>query len=288
MAIDVRLWFQVVDPLFLFDQTQLSFSVHYLCLQVFHNQRAVCNLVTGHSTRPTTCKSQYRMGKQDFCELAIILVMDHLLLLEESPHFATGHLDICSSRTHPLKTRNQFLQWSKEGGNYTHTYVTGNLKWPQVVLTTCSFRLLVASNRIHSIECFMNYLLLIPMPRQTDHSEREILRSWSVSQSLGKFLAQRLGRTALRTSRRRILNSRRISWPSLFLSSWSNFHSITRRSAVSVTPSICAVVPTKQSKLIRFAIAKNRFRHSDNTIHWFGFNLTYLGWEWWANGWIQS
>lgn len=119
------------------------------------------------------------------------------------------------------------------------------------------------------------------MPRQTDHSDREILRSWSVSQSRGKFLVQRLGLTTLRTSRRRTLNSRRISWPSLFLSSWSNFHSITRRSAVSVTPSVCAVVPgignktrTVEISLIPTVAAKNRKRPGqDRTINLLGIGV---------------
>ena len=87
------------------------------------------------------------------------------------------------------------------------------------------------------------------MPRQTDHSDREILRSWSISQSRGKFLAHRLGRTTFRTSRLKTLNSRRISCPSPFLSNWANFHSITRRSAVSVTPSTCAIVPAERKNL---------------------------------------
>lgn len=92
-------------------------------------------------------------------------------------------------------------------------------------------------------------LLLMPTPRQTDHSDREILRSWSVSQRRGKFLVQRLGRTTLRTSRRRTRNSRRFNWPSPLLSSWPNFHSMTLRSAVSVaTPSTCATaVPVSKS-----------------------------------------
>lgn len=119
------------------------------------------------------------------------------------------------------------------------------------------------------------------MPRQTDHSDREILRSWSVSQSRGKFLVQRLGLTTLRTSRRRTLNSRRISWPSLFLSSWSNFHSITRRSAVSVTPSVCAVVPgignktrTVEMSLIPTVAGKNRKRPGqDRTINLLGIGV---------------